>query len=81
MFHPIQALVLITIQDLKLCDSSLCVSPTLHFYLMLHNFGRFLSVTDLLILTGTSIVKISAEIMHAADISNIKGFHLLPQYI
>ena len=40
-----------------------------------------LFVTDLLILTGNSIVKISAVIMRAATISNIKGLLLFLQYI
>jgi len=47
MFHPFQALVLIAIEDLKLCDSSLYTSLTFYFYLMLHIFGRFVFATDL----------------------------------
>jgi hypothetical protein len=81
MFHIFQAFVLITIEILKLCDFPLCTSLALYFYLTLHIFGRFLFVTDLLILTDTSIMKIAAVIMRAATISNIKGFHFLPQHI
>jgi len=81
MFHPFQALVLITIEDLKLCVSPLYISLTLYFYPMLHICGRFIFVTCHLILTGTSIVKIAAVIMRVATISNVKRFDSLLQYI
>lgn len=80
-FHPFQTLFLITIDDLKLCDSPLCIFLTLYCDLILHIFGQFIFVTDLLILTGNSIVKIAAVIMRAANISNIKRLQVLPQYI
>lgn len=81
MFHPFQTFVLLAIGVLKLCDSPLCISLTLYCDLILHIFGRFIFVTDLLILTGNSIVKIVAVIMRAANISKIKRFQVLRQYI